>query len=590
MAKIIPLKKFAYSIVISLFFLAIVQKSQARQAATIVFYITKSGMYAMVGTNDKEKPEKIFFMDQSTEPTLTNDPPTLIYTDSPVKFFYTFWEKCGKEIRLLLNDEIHKDMPVKVYIAAAGAALAKEMKEEIKRHDNTIVDYYLSSYLPAKADQCFTQPNKLKYFQCIFQLKIREQLAGKIVTTYDIVPDVDLITKAASLYYNQVKSVSNPQSEWVARSLVTQLTRSTIQKAPLLIGHITTDFDFYKVDDYRCDSQYSPLSVLNCFSDLKCFTVYQLGSDFNKKHLQPLINSEVMQPVTCQFEEQLAKQKIGLKHQIKLEQQKFEQLLYNYQQKHADHLLSAVYASEILHLAKHQDLNKPEPLYQGAPCMIYRLAKSNRYCYPPEQGCNLFGDLVQDVIRTKGCVAGTDKINKITKTCPQYLPAHAHAQAMTLADQSSQSLLEYITSMSLFRADPNDGNSEVTPLILIGDRISLLEQYAGAKGINLTEELLSSLTDVRKLDDLFREYKRIVLVKETAGPSQEYINKTAREQFQKDIEKKTIPLIKGMIMVPQEEFLGLIYQAALKSMRIQQNQTDYPCKKYEDESTAMDIS
>ncbi len=558
MIKIISCRKSIFFL-ISLFCLIFTQIARSGEANIIAFHITDAGMYMTIGVDDKKEPEKTFSMHQSTEPALTGDPPSLAFKDSPVKFFHIFWEKYEAEIRQLLCDDIHKKLPIKVYIAAAGTR--KAATETIPQ--NKIIDHYLSLYPEEKTKICLTKENKLEFFKCLFILEIEKRLSHKIISC-DMVPNANMIVEMASLHCGQITSKSNTENQQALDQGPTP-KKTKDSKQSMFVAHMSTGFHFYRItnvnikDDNTKDLSYFCLPTNNsCFlSDP--WNIYKAGVFFKKKHLHKLINSQVMKPVSDEFDSQSFDQTMGLRDQIQLDKKQFEASLCQYNEKNNDHLLSAVYSADILHDAEHKDPTKEEVLYQGAPYMIYRLGRLGK-------GYNLFGDCVCDVLCKNGyaCDQFEQRMSRIKMICPEYLSERACDQAVDLTDNVCDEFLEYIISMSLYNFSEHTEDNDLTsdPFVLIGDGIDLLNQYARRKKLNLVEILLQKLQTLQYVNKLFYRIKVV------SG------KKKSKDEFEKEIKTKTIPLIRAMVIVPKDEFIGLMHQTVLKHFHEKANNSE----------------
>ncbi|MCY4330145.1 MAG: hypothetical protein OXC48_08730 [Endozoicomonadaceae bacterium] len=538
MIKIVTDRKTTFLLMISLFYLIFMQVARADQMNVIAFHITNSGMYATIGVSSEPTPEQTFFIDQSTEPTLTCDPASIAFTDSPLKFFQTFWKHYGTKITELLNDDTHKALPIKVRIVAAGSkrAASKSAPEE------STIGYYLRSYSREQTEACLKTQNKKQFFNCVFTAEIERWLPGRDITVDEIEEDTASIVKMAALYYaHQIKSAPGSEDKQLSDP-ETESVKSTDQQ-PLLVGHITTCSQFCSMDDHT-DCRYRLLPYMNVFSHQNNYITFRIGDCFQQKHLKDFISSDSMQPVVESFKEQRQLRREGKKDQVKLDQDQFEQLLCKYQQQHADSLLSAVYSSSVLHQAAHIEPQKDQPMYDGAaPCMMCRLGVLG-------VGYVLFGDLVADTLYKQGNMPEMDKIKK---TCPQYSSECACDQAMHLIENVIQSLLEEITSIGISFAEKNRSvekqHQTIPSFMLIGDRINILEQYALKKDLSFSDILVQRLQNQGEVDKLVKQMRETIMC-------------CNEQQFKEDIQNTIIPMIQKMIIVPKEKFTTLMHQVA----------------------------
>ncbi len=524
-------------LLIALFYLIFVQVARAAPTNVIACYITNTGMYMAIGADSSAEPEKKFFLDQSMEPKLIFDSPSLTFTSSPLKFFHAFWRRHGQEINQLFSDDRHKMLPVEVHISAAGTSLAKHYYALGEK----ITQPYLNSD-QLKHIKKHSSWSQLKSFEYIFSCEIEKWLPGRDITIHPIAEDMASIVNMASLYYHQIKSdiQGEPQSDQSVKP-----EKSGGQHKSLLTAYITTCSHFCLIDDYTdTNGCYAELKKTNCFSYKDRYINNRIGSDFKQYNLCKCINSTIMKPVTAEFSRQIQGNKRWYQYQIKLDQRRFDNLFWQYQQQEKDHLLSAVYAVNILQNAKHADKPVDE---DEASCMFYRLGMFGF-------GCNLLGDWVTNVLYEDGYAA---KINQIQRVYPQYSPECACDHAMNLIEGVMQSLMEEIISITLFLVKQNREENKqypaIYPLILVGDRIDLLEQYALRKGSCFSAILLEKLQNPQEIDKLFKQ----MLAKKKCKD---------KEQFETDIRTLSIPVVQQMIIIPKKQFVSLMYQNALKEI------------------------
>lgn len=266
-----------------------------------------------------------------------------------------------------------------------------------------------------------------------------------------------------------------------------------------------------------------------------------------------------MQAVTECFETQYAQKIKGAAYKIQLDQQQFETLLCEYQKKNQDDLLSAVYTANILHNAKYTDPTEIEPAYQGAPCMLYLLGMEGK-------SYNVFGDCVADVLCSEGYAGDqfTEKRGKIKTICPDYSAERACEQAMSLIDDVFDVFLEYIITICFkysWCMCKINNNLIVDSLILIGDRVNVLQQYASRKKTSIKKLLLQKLQNPQYVNELFEKMQTI---SDEPSPDEQL----SKEVFEKDIQTKVIPVIEKMLIVPEEEFIDLMYQSVRRFVYI----------------------
>ncbi len=537
---------------ILLFCLDFAQVVRASKMSIITFFITNTGLYVTIGVDDKTKPEKTFCIDQSTEPTLTGYPPSFTSDETPIKFLYTFWEKHEKDVLRLLCDDMHKDLPVEVYITTTDKLTAQT--EQISQRE--IITHYLSRYPEEDANVDLTVCNKLTLFEYIFHLEIEKKLPHQDIKIRDILDNMTLIANMASLYYSRVMSTPDAENQQSSDQETDKVKRNSPQEEYAMVAHLTTDICFCRVPQIGNGKDKSNLSwtlfTCNKSPSWKTWNIYKIGLGFREKHLHKLLTSDTMRAVTERFETQDAEKIKGIADKIKLNQLQFETLFCEYQKQNKDDLLSAVYMADVLHNAKHTDLAKTESAYQGAPCMMYLLGREGK-------SYNVFGDFVADVLCTKGYAGDqfAEKRSKIKTICPEYSSERACDQAMDLIDDVFEVFLDDIISLYFkynWCMDERDGIKVVDSLVLIGDRINVLQQYASRKKANLAEILLQKLQDPPCVNKLFEKIQ---------ARSNE---QKSREQFEKDIQTQVIPAIKKILIVPEEEFTSLMHQAVLNHL------------------------
>ncbi|MCY4330147.1 MAG: hypothetical protein OXC48_08740, partial [Endozoicomonadaceae bacterium] len=553
MIKIISFRKRIFLFMLFLFCLVFTQASRASEASIIAFFITDTGMHVTVGVDDKTIPEKTFFMDQSTEPTLTQNSPLFIFTDSSLKFFLTFWRKYEKEIQALLDNSTHKKLPLKVYIAATGLAQAKV----IRIKEDELINDYISS-CPNNLQWLLGGMNVAEFFNNVFYHEIEKSFPGKTITMYETVAGEHLLTNTVSVYYGQIKSASGVGNGKLSDQSAVMNDEEDLSQ-PAIVAYLSTDIRFYKIDDVNNAENHSfSYFISQGLHRLKLNkNIYDIGLSFREKHLNKLITSETMQAVTESFDQKFARHTASFTDKIQLNQQQFEASFCEYQKKHRDDLLSAVYSADILHDAKHTDHGKTEPTHQGAPCMMYLLGRLGK-------GYNLFGDCVSDVLSAKGYTGDqfAERLSRIKITCPEYSAERACDQVIDLVDNVFESFLAYIICISqndyCLWSHAEDGTMISNPFILTGDRANLLKQYASRKNATLPELLLQRLQDQQYVNKLFEKMQ--------TSP-----NEQLKVQFETDIKTKVIPFVKNILIVPEEEFTNLMYQVALRYVHKSKN-------------------
>ncbi|MCY4330075.1 MAG: hypothetical protein OXC48_08375, partial [Endozoicomonadaceae bacterium] len=453
-----------------------------------------------------------------------------------------------------------KNLPIIVYLAAVNTK-----KSQMEKMPDEIIAHYFYQYPEDELDVGFKQYDKLNFFDYIFRLEMRKKfpLSPRSVSTTDVLEDMPLIANMASSYYSRVMSASDAENQQVSDQKTDTVKRNSPQEEHAIIAHLTTDICFCRVpcvgNDQDKSNSYQNILPDNYFSSREAWNIYQIGLNFREKHLHKLLNSETMQAVTECFETQYAQKIKGAAYKIQLDQQQFETLLCEYQKKNQDDLLSAVYTANILHNAKYTDPTEIEPAYQGAPCMLYLLGMEGK-------SYNVFGDCVADVLCSEGYAGDqfTEKRGKIKTICPDYSAERACEQAMSLIDDVFDVFLEYIITICFkysWCMCKINNNLIVDSLILIGDRVNVLQQYASRKKTSIKKLLLQKLQNPQYVNELFEKMQTI---SDEPSPDEQL----SKEVFEKDIQTKVIPVIEKMLIVPEEEFIDLMYQSVRRFVYI----------------------
>ncbi len=371
MMKAMSLRKISLLVVIALCLSGFVRIAQAATANRLILYINNSGMSLLIGKGDNKKPDKVLSVDQSTDPSLTHDPSTLVFTTSPLKVFNTLLDKYAPEIRASLGESL----PVEFSIIAAGTEVALTNKCPPLK---AVADY-LTDLDSEQIEECLQAENKLEFFKRVFYAKIKNLLSEHSVIMGKISQDDNLIVKMAVSHYHQKKTLTHEENEQIPDQS-SETKNSNHHKKALLVVNATTTMPLYLVWG-------NPNNYFNLQKYIN--NIYAVGYGFSEAHAKEFVNSECMQSLiteTGQWTE--------------LDQDKFEACL----QKFKDPLLSAIY------------LNKKDTFPQ-MPYLVCRLAISNR-------GYNMFGDWVKEVLSItedgrvcEQAIALIDKVSQSLLTC-----------------------------------------------------------------------------------------------------------------------------------------------------------------------------
>lgn len=532
-------RKILYCTIILSIGLTFTRIAHADPTNIITMYINNSGIHATVGINSETTPELKLSMDQSTEPTLTGEPPSLFFKSSPLKFFNRFWATYGGSIRHLLNNDDRKTLPTKIHIAAAGAEMAVE-QDTPKREE---VAHFLALYPQEEGDKCLQAKNKKGFFQCIFLLETKKWLPRQSNITVEIEHDINLMAAIASLYHDREKSKLDYNTE----------AATPKEKSAVLMGHVSTFLNLYEIPDTQSQQCYK----INAKTIVHPAASHQLGTLFKDKHAIPCLNHATMKPVVESFDQQKILRSKGELYEIRVDQSQFEECFKQYNQENQDDLLSAVYSCKFLHEVVHTEPGKTDPRYRGAPYMICRLVKS-------KVGNNLFGDIVETIFCSKDDPAAADNFLQ----CVPYSRDTAHQQVKSLMDELTQSALDVIFMTSYHYtwqqhkehepSLPNTGRKKPLPtLILVGEKTHFFEHYAQQEQTSFAAILQKRLEDKDYINNLASRVPSAALFTVgTLGIQQNLIE---------TVMSNTKHLIENMVMIPSAEFPDLMHQAVLKN-------------------------
>ncbi len=480
--------------------------THANDGLILSFYITNDGIISTIGRQNAGYPLLSDAVYTSTDFSLIGDPPTIIYNDSPLKFFHAFMERFGPKLEQIITQEQLTDLPLKIYVASAGADKAKKSATPTIESQPYYADFY-----GEKSRSCYKASNKQEFFACMFAL--------------DIEP---WIHKKAEVFIEQ--------DSYLMATMATQRLKKTSHNEDVVMVHTTT----YSKPYYLSGNTFEPdiTSRSSPQDGGKLGGSFQTGANLNTEFFQPLTQKKDFAELTKKFKSDLElKKNKKLDEEITVSDERFEIALKK--QTDSD-LICVLYLDPFLHKACYRKTSEDPIGFHGASRMIYRL--SNQWL-----GCNFFGDKVREVAEglLPTSIPSIDSGWKIDVDKAKY-------DAIALMKQSNESLTDIIITFlyTQYKMDENTSVDKFPRLILVGEKINTFEFLALHHFTTISDNLLKILNDENHQQKLFELLQKNQIVIEDINCFKKWLVKHAK------------PVIRDMLWIPSQEFTNYMHTSA----------------------------
>ncbi len=181
---------------------------RAADTQVLSVYINNAGAALAYGTSADNQPRYQNTLNTWESSELYNQPPNLFFNDSPLVLFRKLIAESAPQLKKIID----KKMPLKIYLAAAGADAAATMSIP---KSSTLINLLTQ----AQTERCYKHElNRAQFYACVFGEEIREQImegADLAESKVELEQDQYLINEIAAIHSG---TISNDEPTIVVHS------------------------------------------------------------------------------------------------------------------------------------------------------------------------------------------------------------------------------------------------------------------------------------------------------------------------------------------------------------------------------------